>query len=232
MDVKWIDFFTQLGFSTAGQILLLIVVGFFGKKIIEYFLSENIELMKTELNMELESHKIELASQTQTHKLELDKNLETFKNTLQQVSYEHQIKFSKLHSDRAEIIKILFSKLVIMEKSMNSFMAPFQRTGEPSLTDKSQKAANDANDFLDYYLGNEILFKEETCQIINTLNDSFKKAWNSYNTFPVGKVAPTLVNEEKRIELTMKAYFDFLNKEVPSLKQQLKDDFRKTLGVI
>jgi|GEM_PF-2050774 hypothetical protein len=231
MDVKWIEFFKQLGFTTAGPIFLLIIIGFFGKKMMEYFFSETIELKKSELDKEIEVFKVALSSQTQVYKLELDKNLETYKNTLQQISHEHQIKFSKLHSDRAEIMKELFAKLVKMEKSMSSLMSPFQAAGELSKEEKTKIASDDALDFLYYFKANEILFNKQTCSTLNNLNESFQSAWRDFHMYKPEEPFQNLEVREKQFLKSVEAYYQTLNKEVLGLKKQLKDDFRKILGV-
>lgn len=230
MDAKWIEFFKQLGFITASQVLLLIVIGFFGKKIVEFFFSQTIEVKKAELNQNLEAFKQTLTAQTQAQKLELDKNLETYKNTLQQISQENQIKFSKLHQERAAIIKEFYSKLAITEKSMNSYMAPFQPAGDPPMKEKSEVAAKDANDFLEYYRQNEIVFNNDTCAIIEKLNASFVKAWNEFNKYQRKMNSGGFVSEEE-INKSLAPYYNVLKKEIPELKGKLKEDFRKTLGV-
>ncbi|RKR08194.1 hypothetical protein C8C83_5429 [Flavobacterium sp. 90] len=229
MDVKWIEFFTELGVTTAGQILVFIAIGFFGKKLFEFFFNASIEIKKAELNTELENFKQNLSSEAQNHKLELDKNLESHKSLLSQASQENQIRFSKLHSDRAEIVKNLYSKLVTMEKSMNSFMAPFQAAGDIPLEEKRRIAANDGNDFSDYFDSNEIFFNENTCSIINSINENFEKAFNEFTAISPGQ--PNAQNEILRMHKSMNAYYDILNKKVVELKSKLKADFRDTLGV-
>ena len=229
MDTKLIGFFEALGISSAGTILVLIVIGFFGKKLIEYFFSETVELKKAELSREIESFKATISSQAQIHKLQLDKNMESYKSSLQLMAHEQQTKFLKLHTDRAEVVKELFKRIVAVEKSMNSLMAPFQATGEPSLSEKSTIAAADANNFLDYYQSNELLFNEQTCSIITKLNDSIKSAWKSYHMYHHTYGDPDL--EQKRIDATLKAYYDVLNKEVIAIKDELKKDLREILGV-
>ena len=112
---------------------------------------------------------------------------------------------------------------------MRSFMAPFQSVNEPSTEVKSNIAATDGNDFLDFYHSNEILFNEKTGEIIDQLDTKFRSAFNkhvlhlrregnqNYSGVPIQGEDP---------------YFDILKNEVPKLKKQLIDDFRKTLGVL
>jgi hypothetical protein len=230
MDSKMIDLLKQIGIISASQILLLIVIGFFGKKMIEFFFSETIELKKAELNQSLEAFKQTLATQTHAQKLELDKTLESYKNTLLQISHENQIKFSKLHQERAEVIKQLYSKLVRMEKSMTSFMNPFQWTGEPPEEEKRKIASTDAQDFMNFFEENEVLLNPETCKIINSISDAFYKAWREHNRY-LRKSNMKLQLTEEDIDKSLTAFEETLKKEVPSLKEKLKDDFRQNLGV-
>lgn len=52
------------------------------------------------------------------YKTTLSKELEEYKNELSKISLEHQVKFTKLHDERAQKIKILYSKVVEVEKAL------------------------------------------------------------------------------------------------------------------
>jgi len=229
--MEWIEILKTLGFTTAGQILLLIVIGFFGKNLFEYFFSENLEFKKIELNQELENHKIKLQLETNAHKLTLDKELEAFKGELNILSFEHQTKYQQLHTDRAETIKKLFGLLYELETKMESLMRPFQAAGEKPINNKFKEAGDAANEFVRFYKSNEILFNSKTCEFFEKINNCFLKAWNGFSTSrQFGQSAsPELF--QKLIEKEMNAYYETLLKEIPALKSELKDDFRKLLGV-
>jgi len=229
MDVKWIEFFKQLGFTSLWAIILILIIGFLAKKLFDFFIDKTIDSKKSDLGKELEQFKQELSTEAQIHKLDLDKTLEEYKNSLQQVSQEHQIRFSKLHADRAETIKTLFSKLVKLEDAMISFVAPLQWSGEPSPSEKSNIAANEGNDFLSFFHNNEILFNDRTCEIINELNFKFKTAYDEHVTHLKREKEPHMY---KNLPKDLDPYFDILKNEVPKLKKLLTDDFRKTLGVL
>ena len=55
--------------------------------------------------------------------------------------HEHQIRFSKLHHDRADVIRELYSKLVKMEISLRYYMKRFEFGNEPSDEEKRGFAA-------------------------------------------------------------------------------------------
>lgn len=229
--MEWIEILKALGFSTAGQILLLIVIGFFGKKLFEYFFSKTLELKKTELNQEFENHKQKLESETNTYKLTMEKDLEKFKGELNKLSFEHQTKYIQLHNDRAETIKKLFGFLYDLESKMESLMRPFQKTGEKPIEEKFQEAADAANEFVRYYRSNEILFNSKTCELFEKINESFLKAWRDFRrSRQFGQTASTDLSQEL-IEKEMDAYYKTLLVEIPALKEELKGEFRNILGV-
>jgi len=229
--MKWFEILQGLGFTAGIQILFLIVIGFFGKKLFEYFFSKTIELKKTELNQELENHKQKLQSETNSHKLILDKDLEKFKGELSILSFEHQTKYLQLHTDRAETIKKLFGLLYDLEVNMESLMRPFQAVGEKPIDEKFQEAADAANNFVKFYKSNEILFNSKTCELFEKINESFLKAWKDFrNSRQFGQTAGPELSQEL-VEKEMNAYYETLLKKMPELKNELKDDFRNLLGV-
>ena len=229
--MEWIEILKALGFSTAGQILFLIVIGFFGKKLFDFFFSENLELKKAELNQELENHKQKLESETNNYKLVLNKDLEIFKGELNKLAFEHQTKYLQLHTVRAETIKTLFGLLYDLEIKMESLMRPFQEIGEKPIEEKFKEAADAANNFVRFYKSNEILFTSKTCELFEKINGSFLKAWKDFRLSRQFGQATSPELSQKLIEQEMNAYYETLLKEIPALKNELKDDFRKLLGV-
>jgi hypothetical protein len=229
--MKWIEILKTLGIETGGEILLLIVIGFFGKKIFEYFFSKSLELKKAELNQGLESHKQNLQSETTIYRLNLDKDMEEFKGELNKLSFEHQTKYIQLHTDRASTITKLYNLLNDLETKMESLMRPFQDNEEKPIEEKFKDAADSANEFVNYYKSKEILFNAKTCELFEKINDGFLKAWKLFRTskrFSQG-ASPELSQEF--FEKEMDAYYETLLTEIPVLKNELKDDFRAMLGV-
>ncbi|HMM10741.1 MAG TPA: hypothetical protein PKE03_01415 [Bacteroidales bacterium] len=229
--MEWIEILQALGFSAAGQILLLIVIGFFGKKLFEYFFSESLELKKTELNQELENYKQKLDSITNIHKLTLEKDLEKFKGELNKLAFEHQTKYLQLHTNRAESIKKLFGLLYELESKMQSLMKPYQGAGEKPISEKFQEALDAAEEFVRFYKSNEVLFNAKTCKLFDKINDSFLKAWKDFNISRQFRQSISTDLSQELIKKEMDAYYETLLKQIPVLKEELKDDFRNLLGV-
>jgi hypothetical protein len=228
--MKSIEILIALGF-TVGQILLLIVIGFFGKKLFEYFFSKSIELKKSELNQELEIHKFNLKSESDKHKLIIDKDMEIFKGNLSKMAFEHQTKYQQLHADRVETIKKLFVLLNDLETKMESLMRPLQHFGEKPYEEKYKESSESANTFVTFYETNEILFSTTTCELFEKINSNFLTAWKD---FTFSKQYSSRISPEKfkeTIDKELNAYSKTLKMEIPKLKNELKDEFRELLGV-
>ena len=88
-------------------VLIIFAILLFGKKAIEYFFDETIELKKAELNQNFQNYKKELELENRNFQHELDTKLNEF-----------NIQFSKLHVDRAEVIKELYHKLIELQSAM------------------------------------------------------------------------------------------------------------------
>ena len=91
-------------------VLIILAILLFGKKLIEYFFDQTIELKKTELNQKLEEYKLSLEQESKEFQHELDTKLQEF-----------NIQFSKLHNDRAIVVKDLYLKMVELQSSMEDF---------------------------------------------------------------------------------------------------------------
>jgi hypothetical protein len=73
---------------------------------------------------------------------------ERLKHELQLVAHEHQVRFSKLHERRAEVIASLYALLVEAQWAGQSFVAVFEYAGEPP---KEQKYATAMNKFAEFF---------------------------------------------------------------------------------
>ncbi len=78
----------------------------------------------------------------------LDKDLEKFKGQLQLAATEHEIRFSRLHEKRADVIAELYKLLVKATWEAESFASPMEWSDEP---DKKQKYVTAMNAIAEYY---------------------------------------------------------------------------------
>jgi len=189
------------------------VIGFFSKELFKYYLDKSID----------------------KYHLQLNKETESFKHQLQLITQEHQIQYLKLHSDRVEVIKLLYQKLVMLEKAMCSYMARYKLIDSFNNEEEKQKLASEsAKDFFDYFHLNEIFFDESICSLIKEMDELYSDAWNKY-TFHDTKIAHQIATEDQnyRIERVedLKNVWDAITKKISPIKKKLENQFRDLLGV-
>ena len=59
--------------------------------------------------------------------------VEAYKGELQRVTTEHSVRFQRLHSERAEVIKEFYGKFVQLDETLHSTLRAFQQAGEPEV---------------------------------------------------------------------------------------------------
>jgi hypothetical protein len=167
-------------------------------------------------------------------RLRYQKELEAVRTELGRVSQEYLIKFSRLHAQRADIIKELHEKLVSTQTAMGSILNIFQEAGEPSLEEKIKKFVASFNDFYLFYLRRKIYFPKRICEQIEGLALELKHIHIDITTYPLDKtdpeyrVSPELLRERR--EFWKQARDNFENK-ASALAQSIEIEFRVLLGV-
>lgn len=160
--------------------------------------------------------------------------VEAYKSNLEKLTSEHTIRFQRLHSERAEVIKDLYAKLANLDDTLHSILRPFQAVGEPALAEKVSKLSDQFNDMREYFLPRRIFFEESTCTLIDSIFELAKGVFIDITTYPVDPTAPECrYNREvlkERHEFWDKARTTH-SKEIAELKSKLENEFRSILGI-
>jgi hypothetical protein len=187
------------------------------------------------LNRDLEAYRSKLNEGLEAHKSALTKDVEAFKSTLELVSIEHQIRFSKLHDKRAQVIQDLYVKLVRLDTAMHSVLKMFQTEGEPNIDEKIALYFKLHNELIEFFLPNRIFFGKDTCRVINDLLLLSREAYLDITTYPVDTSSPEYKYGPREL---MKERHDFWKKarklfetDISNLKEQIEAQFREMLGV-
>ncbi|WP_291108799.1 hypothetical protein [Flavobacterium sp. UBA6195] len=200
---------------SSGVPAIVIIAGlYFGKNLIEHFFNETIELKKKELEQE-------------------NKN---FQHQLDAKLQEFNIKFSNLHSERAEVIKNLYMKLIELQSSMFTYTRRAHIIIDDGIKEKQERTdrVNLAlKEFSNYYFPNKIFFNSSiTLKIDSLINDYYKIGWDFTdvlyyieNKFDLER-EDIKSNFEKMKELSIKVEKDF-----PILIDELAEEFKEILGV-
>ena len=147
----------------------------------------------------------------------LDKDLEEYKRNLEKMSYEHQVRFSKLHEIRAQTIAKLYSLLYDYQWAVCAFLREFPKNKDTTELNKK------SYEFKDYYDKNRILFTENICTQVEKLVDLL---YSSYVPLEASDVANGKQSKEWR------ECADTIQKEYPKVRQSLEREFKEILGVI
>lgn len=140
--------------------------------------------------------------------------------------------FSKLYSDKLEIIRVLYKKLVNMEKALNLFMCKREPSDNDDKLKFKEETVKVIDDFLKYYEENEIIFDNETVsvmqQIVKKISES-KTAQISANFFEGSRGTDVWL---KAITEKQDLYDKFVTKELPKLKNILKFSFQEKYSLL
>lgn len=173
------------------------------------------------------------------YKSTLQKDIEEHKNELAKKSLEHEVKFSKLHSDRAEKIKVLYTKVIELEKALIYATTIAQGPEFIKDTKRDLDCMQTIQDLISQLELDKIYFTKET---LSKFEEIIKEAWDII--FQMRKVRTTASSMEYYIssgrqpperyldhgDLWDKA-FQRTQNEFRQLKESLADDFRKLIGL-
>ena len=233
--MEWNELFKIIGITTGPQIILVIIIGFWGKKLIEYFFSKTIEVKKKELEQDLENHKQNLEQENRNLQLGLDKNLETYKNKLEVLRLEFQVQFAELHAKRSEIITKVYKYLTELNASMLTLTArihPIVKDAEKEEQNRIEKANTAYDEFVKYYYPHKIFFPEFIAAKLDKIQSFvWDKSWDfNYIKSQIGN--------DKLNKISWKAFSDDLkkiskevHKVIPEALIDLENEFRELLGV-
>jgi len=155
--------------------------------------------------------------------IRISKNLELFKKNLEQILFEHKTHYSLFHEKQAEVIGILYGKIVRTASQIHRLVDIFQFSDGKPLSQKKNEVKEIGNDMLVYYYEHRIYLDEDTCRIIDNI---IKTSISVYLRFDSSQT-----EEKYKPDPTgewIKASKEFDN-VIPELKNKLEEDLKKVL---
>jgi hypothetical protein len=154
---------------------------------------------------------------------------ERLKHELQLVAHEHQVRFSKLHERRAEVIASLYALLVEAQWAGQSFVAVFEYAGEPP---KEQKYATAMNKFAEFFRAfdkSRIYLPELVC---TQLDEFLREMRNRVIRFGVyvqvdGHAPEHVAKEKYEVWTSSSEYFE---NQLPAARKALEAELRGMLS--
>ncbi len=154
---------------------------------------------------------------------------ERLKHELQMVSLEHQVRFSRLHERRAEVITDLYALLVEVQWAGQSLVAIAEFGGEPPKNEKFATAMNKSAEFFREFDKNRIFLPEAVCKQIEEFLQGMRSRVIQFGVYSqTNEYAPGhVIKERLDVWIQSSEYFD---KEVPIARQALETELRSMLS--
>lgn len=160
----------------------------------------------------------------------LKHDLEGYKAELSRTSFEHEIRYSRMHERRAVAIERLYGKLTavegcfkdVVERPVNHFIRHGKVEDELTDDEKLKRLSDCLCDFESYFWQKRIFLDEPLCKSIEALLAQIHVGQLSYNFSR--QVAqgdkPEFIERARQAE-----------KAVPGIRAEIEKEFRATLGV-
>ena len=152
------------------------------------------------------------------------RDLEKFKSELEKDVLREHIRYEKLHTERATVIKNVYRDMVNVHRDFLSLMNPLQLAGEALKEEKMKKAADSANTFLINFEQNRIFFEESLAERLDSLQLTLKNVWIDF------QYKDDLSLGKDRMD-TWSESWGVIQNEIPTLKKDIEKDFREILGL-
>jgi len=217
-----VHFFIQLLSSAAVSAFLSGFLIWLTKAWISERLKNSI---KNEYDEKLETHKAQLKAQA-------DVESERLRAQLSIAATEHQVKFSRLHEKRAEIIAELYGLLVQAYWDAGSFISPFEQGGEPTKKEKYVIAMNAIADFFRFFEKNKIYLPIELCGLLETFVQTMRQNVIGFGVYVnIDENALAAQTYQKKYDAWM-ASWEYFDKEVPLARAALEQELRNILEAV
>jgi len=211
MTINWQDVITTVSVITASGSVLLGAAAWLIKTVLTDKLTRDADAFRTKL------------------KADADMEIERLKNSLQMVAVEHQVRFSKLHEKRAEVIAELYKRLVDVHWHGRMFVFSSEHNRTPSQQKESEKTAQEVLDVTLFIEQHRIYLPESVCALLDKFVGYIRHNVHATGIFTRVQY-PSVQTLEHSEKTFTKAYEEF-EKDIPAALKALEIEFRKILGV-
>ncbi len=131
--------------------------------LIKSWISQRLKhAIKNEYDEKMTTHKVELKAQS-------DVEIENLKSRLSIVATEHQVRFSKLHQERADVIAETYSLLKELYFRLGDYVKIFELAGDAPKEKRCDDAAEAHKQFHGYYPKKLIFLPKKTAKKVQDI---------------------------------------------------------------
>lgn len=196
--------------AIGGNAVLVAVLGYLAKSLVSGLLAKDIKKFEVELQSKSSAAIVNLKSE------------------LHLAAIEHQVRFSKLHEKRAEVIADLYKHLVEAMWETESFVSPMKWIGEPSKKEKYITAMRKIAEFFRFFDQHRIYLPEKVCESLQAFIENLRSPAIEFGVYLEFEHLEEHTAKEKR-EAWLKAW-NLVKNDIPKAKQELESEFRGILG--
>src|SRR6266571_633038 len=211
MTINWQDVITTVSVITASGSLLLVAAAWLIKTVLTHKLTRDADAFRTQL------------------KFDADMEIERLKNSLHMIAVEHQVRFSRLHEKRAEVIAELYKRLVDVHWHGRIFVITSEANPTPEQAEQFEKITQEVYELSLFIEQHRIYLPDSVCMLLDEFVGIVRG--NVYVAGIFGRIEyPTEQTIQQSRDAFTKGYEEF-EKEIPEARRALEIEFRKILGV-
>ncbi len=162
-------------------------------------------------------------------KANADIEIERLKNSLRMLAVEHQVRFSKLHEKRAELIGEVYKRLTSLNLNGERFVITAENNPTPYKEKEFADLRQELSDVFIFVEQNRIYLPEDVCALLDKHLGQIRSTVWSAGIF--GRIeTPNDHTLQQSYTSFTKAYEDF-ETVIPAARKSLEKEFRRMLGV-
>jgi hypothetical protein len=159
----------------------------------------------------------------------LAKDIEKFKADLHAAAVEHQVRFSKLHQKRVEVLAQLYKLLVEANWQAATFVSPMQWAGDPNKKTQYATAVKAIAEYFRFFDKHRIWRPARLCDPLEAFAKQLRSPTIHLGVY-VGIEHPTENTLKERGEVWAKAW-ESVERDIPKLRTAIEAEFRELLSV-
>jgi hypothetical protein len=163
-----------------------------------------------------------------TLKADADREIESLKHSLQMIATEHQVRFSKMHERRAEVIEDLYKKLTHLYLDGQRFVLTSENNPSGYKENEFKNLREKISDVFVLIEEHRILLPTTVCSLLDQYVGQLGSVVYVAGVFGRIQNANEQTTQQSNDAFT-KAYKDF-ETDIPAARKALEDEFRKMLG--
>lgn len=192
-----------------GNAALLLVLGFLFRSLLSQWLAKDVESFKAKL------------------KADADTSIEQLKTTLQMTALEHEVRFSKLHEKRAQVIADLYERFVKAYWAAWTYHQWMERPGGQTQEQQADSAMHKLHEAFVFFEINRIYLSDP---LAGSLDVFFEKAKILTLKAQYFDAIPNKTEHTAQLHFKAKQEgLESFQNEFPAMRQRLDTEFAKLL---